>query len=89
MDKYISKEWITNLLENHLDHWCGPEHYTCSIILDEIEEAPTVAILSGRWIPCENGGYYCSNCDRRAAFLVHNSYCPNCGCKMDGEENGM
>lgn len=53
-----------------------------------IVEAPTVdavEVVHGRWIPCENGGYNCSNCDRRVAFLVHNRYCPNCGAKMDGD----
>lgn len=48
--------------------------------LPTVEAAP---VVHGRWIPCENGGYYCSNCDTRVAFLVHNKYCPNCGAKMD------
>lgn len=52
-----------------------------------IMQAPSVdavEVVHGRWIPCENGGYNCANCDRRVAFLVHNRYCPNCGAKMDG-----
>ena len=51
-----------------------------------IDEQPTieaVPVVHGEWIPCENGGYYCSNCDRRVAFLVHQYFCPNCGAKMD------
>lgn len=58
------------------------------LILDFLRECSTVdavEVVYGRWIPCENGGYYCSNCDRRVAFLVHNNYCPNCGAKMDGD----
>lgn len=43
-----------------------------------------VEVVHGRWIPCENGGYYCSNCDTRVAFIIHNKFCPNCGAKMDG-----
>lgn len=49
------------------------------------EKADVQKVKHGKWIPCENGGYYCSNCDRRVAFLVHNNYCPNCGARMDGE----
>ena len=52
------------------------------------EKADVAKVVHGRWIPCENGGYNCSNCDRRVAFLVHNRYCPNCGAKMDGDGNG-
>ena len=40
MKEYISKEYINNLLEYHLDHWHGPEYYTCSVIQDEINDAP-------------------------------------------------
>lgn len=57
------------------------------LILDFLRERSTVdavEVVHGRWIPCENGGYNCANCDRRVAFLVHNRYCPNCGAKMDG-----
>ena len=46
------------------------------------------ATKHGRWIPCENGGYYCSNCDARVAFIVHNKYCPACGTRMDGATDG-
>ena len=50
--------------------------------LPTIEAAP---VVHGRWIPCENGGYYCSRCDTRVAFIIHNKFCPNCGAKMKGE----
>lgn len=39
------------------------------------------------------GGYQCSNCKKEAIFdcndeFVLSSYCPECGAKMDGENNG-
>lgn len=40
-------------------------------------------VAHGQWIPCDNGGYYCSNCDTRVAFRLGNHFCPNCGAKMD------
>ena len=45
MKEYISKEYINNLLEHLLDKWCGPEHYACSIIKDEIDSAPETEVL--------------------------------------------
>lgn len=34
---------------------------------------------------CDVGHYYCSEC-KAAQFDNHNTYCPNCGSKMDLEE---
>ena len=45
MKEYISKEYINNLLDRHLDHWCGPEYYACSIIKDEINNTPETEML--------------------------------------------
>lgn len=45
MKEYISKEYINNLLARHLNDWCGPEHYACSIIKDEIDSAPKAETL--------------------------------------------
>ena len=98
MKEYISKDYINNLLEYHLDHWCGPEHYTCSIIQDEINETPADEIIHfqiGKWTT--DGS--CSVCNKGAAgynlfvctgdkwvpmFQFH--YCPNCGAKMEADE---
>ena len=45
MKEYISKEYINNLLNHHLDNWWGPEYYACRIIQDEIDDAPETEIL--------------------------------------------
>lgn len=45
MKEYISKEYIDNLLERHLDEWWGPEYYACRIIQEEIDCAPETEIL--------------------------------------------
>jgi hypothetical protein len=45
MKEYISKEYINNLLTRHLDNWWGPEYYACSIIQDDINDAPETEIL--------------------------------------------
>lgn len=88
MKEYISKEYINNLLEYHLDHWCGPEYYTCSIIQDEINDAPDSEIIyfsHGRWLeyPNHKCAVQCSHC----GLILENiagcfRYCPNCGTIM-------
>ena len=51
--------------------------------IDDMPTLDVVPVVHGRWIHCDNGGYYCSNCDRRVAFRFDNSYCPHCGAIMD------
>lgn len=55
--------------------WCEAVHYGATMAI--IEKMPTIEatpVVHGRWIPCENGGYYCSNCDTRVAFIIHNKF---------------
>lgn len=89
MPEYISKDYINNLLEAHLDHWCGPEHYTCSIIQDEINEVPVDEIVHfqiGKWEWRHSNEYTqiltCSACSRTEGADEHHKYCPNCGARM-------
>lgn len=89
IDANALKETVTTDYYEHFTRYHDTDQIALiDMVCDDIEEAPTVEaapVIHGRWIPCENGGYYCSNCDTRVAFLVHNKYCPNCGAKMDGE----
>jgi hypothetical protein len=100
MKEYIEREFIDNLLQKHLDDWCGPEYYATSIIQDEIDEAPSAdvtEVVHGHWIKEENSihcsvcGYitpalipYVDNGDRWIP-LYANKYCGNCGAKMEDE----
>lgn len=60
---------------------------TANIVLGMIP-VDAVEVVHGRWIPCTNGGYHCSVCDKRFGFVFDKNYCPNCGAKMDGDGNG-
>lgn len=64
---------------------------------DLLENQPTIDPDSmrsnGKWILRHVGvGHYweCSACHKNPCIYVTNNtrYCPNCGAKMDGEENG-
>ena len=57
------------------------------LVVMDAPAADVAPVVRGRWVPCENGGYYCSKCDSRVAFLVHNHYCPNCGARMEESES--
>ena len=46
-----------------------------------------VPIKRGRWIEDEYGIPHCSEC-KAINNSVYRNYCPNCGAKMDGGENG-
>lgn len=51
--------------------------------IDDMPTLDVAPVVRGRWIPCDNGGYYCSNCDSRVAFIFDNRCCPNCGAEME------
>ena len=67
-------------------------------ILEDLNEAPTVEavpVVHGHWINCMNYPLRCSNCgiivDSVNGIPWANKsfkYCPHCGAKMDGKQNG-
>lgn len=74
-----------------LEEYAGVLQVPIPVIRQNIKDMPTVdavEVVHGRWIPCTNGGYHCSVCDKRFGFVFDNNYCPNCGAKMDGDGNG-
>lgn len=89
MKEYISKDYINNLLEYHLDNWWGPEYYACSIIQDEINATPDSEIMR---IQCSSWEYWAGNlakcpvCGYEYTDVIEcNNYCGNCGAKMHKE----
>jgi hypothetical protein len=68
---------------------------------DYVKEAPTVdavEVVHGWWVSlteCANAGVYCSVCNKKMykedyawcnrKNKLHSNYCPNCGAKMDGD----
>lgn len=59
-------------------------------ILDEIPAADVHPVKHGRWI-LDNPQYLLSHCSECRCFNSIGykwKYCPNCGARMDGEDNG-
>ena len=94
MAKYIEREAISEEIRKY--YYKNPPNFSYGEGFDRgldraqraILDAPAADVAPVRhskWIPCDNGGYYCSYCDGRVAFKFSNLYCPNCGAKMDLE----
>lgn len=64
-------------------------------LCDGIEDCETVEAeptKHGRWIrhktTTHHGELYCSICEKESPIQMIWRYCPNCGARMDGENNG-
>ena len=83
----------------HCRRYIGQEYdepYLVSAVPEEVirslPAADVVEVRHGRWINERWEGLSsfsaeCSLCDKRTLAYFHYFYCPNCGAKMDGEEN--
>jgi len=81
---------------------CHSEVLTVDTLMMLLIQAPTInpedCRAQGYWIECEDAmgdTYYdCSVCGESFSLIDGNptdnlyNYCPNCGAKMDGEEQG-
>ena len=65
--------------------------------LHEVPAADVAPVVHGKWYlldDCANAGMYCSVCSRRvhreefAYKKLRSKYCPHCGAKMDGGNEG-
>jgi hypothetical protein len=88
MSKYLSEDFIINLLDAHLEGSRGAEHYAYDIIKREIVAAPgsdVVEVKHGHWIVGLDGSYMCSECSRVFRYDI-GDYCALCGAKLEYEE---
>ena len=58
-----------------------------SKIWQQIKDLPS-AERRGRWIDKDGGIATCSECGERWGVWSVMNYCPNCGARMDGEQDG-
>lgn len=60
--------------------------------IDSVPPVDAVPVRRGQWIPCRPlgdhapEGYMCSVC--HVGGWEKTNYCPHCGAKMDGDDNG-
>lgn len=86
MDEYINRNQILDEIngEERPDGNGVYDYY--SRIFDIIDTAPSadvVPVIHGEWC-----GTVCSACGTSVSFYYDCNYCPICGAKMDGDDNG-
>ena len=52
----------------------------------EVPTVDTVPVVHAHWKYGKNGVFWCSTCECIPA--TKSKFCPSCGAKMDGDENG-
>lgn len=60
--------------------------------IDYFPSADVAPVVHGRWIKCEDGTCYCSECNQNPQEWYERAikalnYCPNCGAIMDKEDD--
>ena len=73
-----------------LDYISYAEKDPISIAKRIVDDAPSVVPKpkEGEWISKHNGYWTCSECGLSFLFYAKGNYCPNCGAKMKGMDNG-
>ena len=103
MAKYIEREALIEWLKRIKLIDLSDGHGLCRVIMEDdfkkaIKKIPkgiiadVATVRHGRWIPAVHVGdccYRCSECQFLwdAYLLDIGNYCPNCGARMDEEEN--
>ena len=93
MDEYIKKEDIEQKIQDGLNNLVlGHDAIEVLGMIYEMPPADVAPVRHGRWVPtkapfmneCED----CSVCGYRTVWGHRYNYCPNCGAKMDGVDDG-
>lgn len=82
-----------------IDWWEGQQHvelvgFTPTYKIRLVgADAEVATVRHGQWIDCkpynpEFNGYECSECGAKYQGFSPDNYCPNCGAKMDGGNDG-
>lgn len=91
MDEYIKREDAIKAIENDLPEQVRYSREDAADCIRYMDAADVAPVRHGRWIEQEQYTfgvmYDCSICNNRILDNGHSwNYCPNCGAKMDGED---
>lgn len=79
--KALRDLWLYNGLNEHI--------YCTNDVLDSIDEQPAVdaePVRHSKWVCRTPGVFSCGECLGMALGNRPTCYCPDCGARMDGEE---
>lgn len=87
MAEYIEREKVTELIDYFQEDYFEAEAYYGLLKEDfmQLPSADVAPVVHGQWKWSEGG--QCSECGFHNSNFGYN-YCPNCGARMDGENNG-
>lgn len=101
MAKYIDQEATAQKIkqigaENYSGMYANIGMTHARQIVERMPAADVAPVVHGQWISCfedwrkQIEGDKCSVCgfEHYGANIRNYKYCPNCGARMDGEENG-
>lgn len=96
MSRYIDAEKLTDSIFDW-DMTIEDLYYSLCKLVDDVPTADVQEVKHGYWIPerdpDENNRiqcFHCSVCDDDFHYIgafVATPYCPNCGARMDGDNN--
>ena len=86
MADYIKRDAVIDLITRRYEN---PE--LCAHEINSIPAADVAPVRHGRWFFKYPNGWACSQCDKWGLMIDNrgickSSFCPNCGAKMDLEE---
>lgn len=94
MDEYIKKEDIEQKIQDGLNNLAlGHDAIEVLGMIYVMPAADVAPVRHGRWLGIKHKifsntyDYVCSKCGCDYALAKYN-YCPNCGAKMDGVDDG-
>lgn len=96
MSDYIKREDAYRRLTKYYHHTREIQHESLRIALNGIPSADVTPVRHGRWIRIDYYRTICSVCEVDESDFIHGTedwfgcgeskFCPNCGAKMDEEE---
>lgn len=92
MKEYIERAAVKALLRRY-----GATEHVMALI-DTVPAADIAEVVRAKWNilnECLNEGVYCSHCKKKVYKIeyanqkLNSKYCPNCGAKMDKEDEDL
>ena len=89
MPKYIDAEVVKLAIVDAVDKGLATHAEDLAEIIDDLPDADVELVRHGIWIFNKKRHSRCSICgvQRDIHFQIFGNYCPNCGTKMDLEED--
>ena len=90
MPRYIDADKVLETMRSNMDmqELYLPTHFI-DLVIEDMPTADVQPVKHARWeINCDGYYPYCSNCKNEPQGREMTLFCPNCGARMDGDNNG-